>query len=494
MKYIKLYEELHYSDKFPKNFQTFKSKYAKLIKDKSYYVQFTNFKGDVLDKTANANPSHSDPVGNYAYPLAYVLNYPSDLWYGQNAQNVRILKKTDKCNTLYLSLINDEQDCYIQMQKVLGYTYSESKNAFTLTKKYFNDRLGKKNSGYWGRMFFQNLQVDIFSSDFGDYEIRTSLEQSEILLKAKYNAIEDESKKDTTAVINHREPEQICFLDRKGFDVVEVLRLNHSATSTHNSFAPEDTAISRKLAVTIFSYMDDKYSAKDSKPSTHATFYSANGRSINIGFERDQSYYRDKKMGQKFHKAYKMTDEYFINVFIETEKGTIVIKSLSTDKVSDIIEDIKDRWDSIKDVSNIENWVPRSEAVVRAEEQLEQDNIYAARKQKEIDKNNKDLPKWMSLYEKWVIHLDLDFNFTNNEEAFILYTEIFIPIINITKFDKKRAIKYLLDGITDRVLFSTIREIEEDHLNSFTTSYSIILEHIFKIGHAAEFEFWNLKA
>jgi len=490
-----MYEELHYVDKFPKKFTEFKRKYAKLIKDKSYYVQFSNHKGDLLDKTAYDSPNHSDPVGNYAYPLAYVLNYPSDLWYGQNTENIRILQKNNRCKTLYLSLINTEEDCYRQMQSVLNYTYYESQEAFVLTKKYFPERLGKRNSGYWGRMFFQNLQVDIFSSDFGEYEILSGTDQSNILLKAGYDAIEDESRKDTTAVINSREPEQICFLNRKGFDVIEVIKMKHNVKTTHNSFSPEQTTISRKLAVAIFAYMDDKLIAKDSKPSSHATFYSLAGRSVNIGFEKDQSYYNDKKVGQKFHKAYKTVDENFINIYIKTEKGNIIFKSQSNDKISEVIQDISDRWDSIKDNVDIENWIPRSEKIVAAEKEAASNAKYLEQRAKIKEQNYKDLPKWISIYNKWVSHLDLDFTFVNDDAAFVLYTEIFIPTMNIASINKKRAIGYLQkDGGYLYILSKTeISNVGGDQVDKFITSYIQILETIFKMSHATNYEFWNLK-
>ena len=116
MKYIKDFKlfELHYIDMFPKKFEEFRKKYNKISRTpegRLLYVQFTNFKGDVLDRTSSETTDHTDPMGNYAYPLSYVINNPADLWYGMDANNLRILEKTELTTTLILSDIYSEEDC-----------------------------------------------------------------------------------------------------------------------------------------------------------------------------------------------------------------------------------------------------------------------------------------------------------------------------------------------------------------------------------------------
>ena len=92
--YKNFINEIHYQDKFSKGFLDFRKKWNKKKNQSyTYYVQFTNAKGDVLDRTSYEDTNHSDPVGNYGYPLKYVIDYPMDIWYGVNARHLRVLEK-----------------------------------------------------------------------------------------------------------------------------------------------------------------------------------------------------------------------------------------------------------------------------------------------------------------------------------------------------------------------------------------------------------------
>ena len=88
-------------DKYPQGFHDFFKKWKK-HKSKNYYVQFSNHKDNTLDKTSYSDPTHSDPKGNYGYPLQYVIDYPMDIWYGANAKYLRVLESTAN-NILYLN-------------------------------------------------------------------------------------------------------------------------------------------------------------------------------------------------------------------------------------------------------------------------------------------------------------------------------------------------------------------------------------------------------
>jgi hypothetical protein len=117
--------------------------------------------------------------------------------------------------------------------------------------------------------------------------IRTELvEQSDILLRAGFDAFGDYSKKDTTAVINSREPEQICFLNRKAFTVEKIYSLSMSnSLNTTSSFQPEKTDIAKRIAIAMFSYMDgDRISGKNSNPTMSTIIYSKQGRSMVVDY------------------------------------------------------------------------------------------------------------------------------------------------------------------------------------------------------------------
>jgi hypothetical protein len=458
MKHLKLFE-LYYSDVFSKNFITFREKYNKLKNNKNLYVQFTNYKGDVLDRTAILNPSHSDPTGNYAYPLKYVIEHPSDLWYGMDAKHIRILEKTSSCNTLVLNHIHTELDCIMEAIKLKKEWKKFNITQFIyIIQKEYKYKVLPKNSGYWGRVFFQILQVDLENkNEKEEYRIRTSEEQTKLLLNGGWNAIEDISKKDSVAIINSREPEQICFLDRKSFTVKEIFNLTDNKNKgVASHFNPSDSNIPKKWAVSIFEMMDDKLVG-----SYYNTFYSMKGREVLIDFKKQKSYY-DKKIGQKFHKANKLNDENSVKIKITTEKGNIINSFDEDEKFYDILKTLKDEWNSIKNNENIPNWSPRSNKKRLKEEEDKKNEYYIKHKEIENKKHLDKLDNWIETLYEWCNFLKIDFKLPQNKEDILkLYQKVFLPFANICNMKlNKDGIEYLEKNI--RIIKNDIQDLSND--------------------------------
>lgn len=481
MNHIKKFEELNYVDTFEGDFLTFKKEYTKYKNDGDYYVQFTDYKNDILDRTIHDNPDHVDPSGNYGYPLKYIIEYPADVWYGHNSKYLRVLKANPSNNTLYFNEIKNEDQCMDMLRILLGYTIRESREAISLTKKYFKQRLKLKNSGYWGRMTLQILQVDPFSSDFDDYTVRTGVEQSEILLKAGFDAFEDTSKKDTTAVINDREPEQICFLNRKAFTVDKIYTLMHRKNNGPNTtLMPEYTKIGQRVAVDLFSYMDDRISGKNSKAGQTSIFYSKKGRSIKISYTKNDSYYKDKNMGQKFHKVDKYSDDNKLHVTVNTEKGEFDYSSTSDQTVEEVLKQLKKNWDAIKDNDTIDNWIPRSDKQALLEEEEAKKKYFQEQNRLREEKNREEFKKWMAKYMAWCKHLNIDFKFGTYENGFILYDECFLNCIGVIRNNPDKAVDFLKTRAANMVLTFN-PNFDKKLLNDFIDSLVIITEKLISI-------------
>ena len=83
------------------------------------YIQFTDFSNTTIDKGVNKDPDHSDPVGTYGYPIDYVLKFPADIWYGQRAKYLRVLKRETKYqNHLDLQSITTLSQALAEINKI----------------------------------------------------------------------------------------------------------------------------------------------------------------------------------------------------------------------------------------------------------------------------------------------------------------------------------------------------------------------------------------
>jgi len=349
MKSFKNYiSEVHYSDLFNQRFVEMRKKYMKLRREDpsaaaKMYINFTNHVDNNMDRNPfvdNKLIDHSDPVGIYAYPLNYVINHAADIWYGANAKYMRILAhKYDATKSLYLQSIK-EWDAIRMIGKIPQIKEADmhQEDVYRTVWKWL--RKHGRNINTPGTVFFFVVQHKIENgakeheiySKKEYYEARTNVEQTQIFLKLGFNSLVDTAKNQRRAIINPREPEQIVFLRRDAFEVVEVIPLNLTkdkiggvTTFQDPSYNPSE----RKLAAYIATEIGDKLKEGPERSSLGgwSYYWTQKGRRIEIIFERDQSYYDNKKMGDKKHKEAKLSDPHKYRIRLRSERGTIGVQA-----------------------------------------------------------------------------------------------------------------------------------------------------------------------
>lgn len=325
--------ETRYEDMYGDNFTDFITSYkhkAKTgkIKASLYYVQFTNYRDNNLDKSMVATPDHRDPVGVYAYPLSYVLAHPADIWYGAGAKNLRVLKNVSK-HSLTLPYINSEHDMRTKLEWIdigIGINVKQilKDNPYIL-----DEGTGNK----WAKLFFYIVQHDVTKSG---YPLRSGMEQSRIL-KREFDAIIDDSKTIKKAVVNNREPEQICFLKRDAFQIVDVVKL-HGKENVDLVY-PQPPV--RKLAARIALAMGDKLVTDSHESSGRGKFWTVKGRRIEISIETGKEARDGLKMGQKHHRHVKTYDYRYPSVTLSTEYGTVAFDADYEDSYEDLAKYVR---------------------------------------------------------------------------------------------------------------------------------------------------------
>lgn len=355
-------EAVHFTDLYPSSFLDFRKKYLK-HKDRSYhlYVQFTNHMSDSLHKKAYDDPDHSDPVAIYAYPIKYVLTHPADIWYGRTAKYMRVLENTSK-KPLYLKEINSESQCRSMLFRA-GFDDIEKK--MKLVRKHYKHRTSGPNT--WAKTFMSVMQLDLdkpIEKDYGklEFPLRSGKEQTDLFLKMGYDALIDDSRNNNQAIINDREPEQIAFLKRNAFKVVEVFHLRRKETDKILTYTGPDD-VERKLAAGLAKVMDDSLASDSPERSNlggRSLYWTKKGRRIGISFIRPQTYYEGKKLGEKKHKEDKLHTSHQTQVEIQSEYGTYEKTFWSDAKFSEIISAYRSEWLHLKTKEPNQEWSPES--------------------------------------------------------------------------------------------------------------------------------------
>lgn len=178
-------KEVHYKDQYPKSFHQFYEKWKSKKDSEFLYVNFSNHGNNTLDKNFNLNPDHSDMAGLYCYPLKYVIEHPSDIWYGSNAKYLRVIETEHKGKILFLQHLSDAN--IYSMLNTLGYTNID--NAF----KYIRRRTGLKNKNQLFFKLFQITNIDDYMNG-ADAEIKTAQQQTQDLIKLGYSSVIDDSR------------------------------------------------------------------------------------------------------------------------------------------------------------------------------------------------------------------------------------------------------------------------------------------------------------
>ena len=261
--------EMRFEDKFGKGFLEFHAKYKKkgLKDDSSLYVNFHSdpdrFNFENKNPVSGNLSTHKDPTAIYAYPLKYVIDHPSDVRYGANAKFIRVLRKRDAASVLWLQHMNT-WDQSNMIRKTKGEDWS---SVYLAMKKIFPDMKSNENGLWFRAMQWQPESFDMmyewlkekkrnpYNTPKFEPKIMTSDEQAKMFLGLGYQAILDDAKRTSKAAINDWEPEQIAFLRRDAFEVIDMFQsdagnANPKSFITNTSTEDEDKMY-RKIAAGI---------------------------------------------------------------------------------------------------------------------------------------------------------------------------------------------------------------------------------------------------
>lgn len=318
--------EVHYSDTYGPRFEEFRKKYRKQKNDTKLFVQFTDFADDPLHRIAYHDPKHSDPVGVYAYPLKYVLDYPADIWYGAASKYLRVIRLKSK-NVLNLQdMENWWANSLLNKADIQAYKHME------LSQKAFKHSKGR---GQIGKQFFHAIQYDldqppsietrVFSKPQKVYKQRSPAEQTALLRKMGIEVLIDMATTPNQAIINSREPNQAIFLTPNSFKIEDVFYMGEkekNAKISRMSFYND--RILRKLAQKIAELMNDKIKERhdrSSKSSPTQEYFTVKGTVISISVLLPSWFIDSRKIGEKKHKEFQKYDPYEVHVEIYGERG-----------------------------------------------------------------------------------------------------------------------------------------------------------------------------
>lgn len=347
-------EEMHYQDFFGPGFTEFRNKYLKQKSALDLFVNFNNHYNDPIMKNFSPKTDHEDPSGVYAYPLKYVIDHPMDVRYGKTAKYLRVLRKTTG-DILYVQFIDASLASRI-LYKSKGYLYFKEK--FAIFKKHFDSshiprvwyglmRLTKEGIDAMVE-HYTNKASKYSTFDASQYFI-SSAEMTKQFKELGYSAIVDHATTASKAAINKWEPEQVIFLDRGAFEVVDVFTINSKVepdgflVNTSHEF---EQNMFRKIAAGIAAGIGDKMMSSKAATSNRGgyfVFYTKAGRQIGIQLT-DTTPISDKKFGEKKHKEHKLIDTNALMIYIRSEKPFFEFTAHHKDRTEDVIDSVVSSW------------------------------------------------------------------------------------------------------------------------------------------------------
>jgi hypothetical protein len=416
--------ETHFTDMMPKAFAAFREKYLKIAKTQpNLYVQFTH-NPEAMDRNPHPNPDHADPMGVYAYPINYVLNYPADIWYGTAAPYLRVLSSTAR-NVLILPQDIPDERAAVRALAYMGMTREEAENSYALARKVYRDRANTPS-----KIFMSAMQMDLIAGPTGvskswgkekpEYRTRTALEQTQLLRRAGYDAVSDTARRSTQATINSREPEQIVFLHRGAFKVVEVIDLRSPQIKPHKlgpmtTVDPSAEVTERPFAQQIAEIMGDKLIGSRETSSLNGWHYywTKQGRRIEIYFTDTREF---KGLGEKPHRANKLADKHVVEVKVQTELGEMWGNYDSKAKFADIVLDLREDWNALVEEPKQTDWKPQTREGYHQE--IKDKRMAHAKAQ--VDRENtelrQDIPEIMESVQWLADHYNVDFRVPEDED------------------------------------------------------------------------------
>ena len=451
MRYSEIINEVSYKDLYSNKFEKFRKKYSKKVR-KKYYVQFTQT-DNTMDRTSFLNPDHSDPVGIYGYPLKYVIDYPADIWYGAGARFLRVLELVSN-RILDLQSIKNINDVHSLWAK-LGFDIKSFNELEYNIKNNFKDRIGGNSK--FAKIFFQGLQYN-----FENNSVRSSQEQAQLLLKAGFNVMVDRARSEKSAVINDREPEQLVFLDRSAFRVIEVfnLRGNIKADKLPGMTNPDPNAevIARSLVAKIAHAIGDNVG---SGPLTYMggnMYWTNSGDRISVKMNYTTDYMNNNIIGKKIHKANRDFFPKDISVIVTGSKGTIEKVYDPGTRFDFIANDIGEKWES-QSVNN--SWEP--ETMKSYLKKREDKNKQKREEERNQQENNfkKDTDKLVTSAKEINEKLGIDFKLEEqNATIFALWLDRFSNMLKIN--NNPVPINEKIDGAIKSATRLTKRKITDD--------------------------------
>ena len=363
-------EALHFTDFLGQPFEEFRQKYQKIAKQGgSYglYVQFTNHASDPLERNPHATPDHSDPVGVYGYPIQYVLRHPADVWYGQGAKYLRVLESKAKHGAILdLQTVTwDDAVSYIASMGIKKQDGSALVRADDIEK--WMKVVAKANKARLGgagnkdaKLFFCCAQ----QKGPGSPEVISGLEQTARFKRLGFRALLDEAKSQKQAVINPREPEQIIFLDRSAFGVLETINLRGETRGIGTTFDTE--VLDRPTAAKIATIIGDTLTGESERSNLGGWTYwwTKKGRRIELSFEqsrRHMDYAWEKlKLGEKKHKTNKLWTPHEASAVVRTELGEMRAAVGENEKLAVLLDDIEAQWEALQREPQPTDWVADS--------------------------------------------------------------------------------------------------------------------------------------
>ena len=461
---MKISISINYKDLYSKGFHEFYAQYKKQAKDRNLYVNFTNHIDNTLDRSAYANPDHSDPSGTYAYPLSYVINYPGDIWYGTRAKYLRVLKATDIYHCL------DVQNAFQVEGKCLNFinniynTSKETTEQFNLAKRWV--KRNRDSPKALAKAVFACIQATFKLDDERRVVAtqRSGPEQTRILLKMGYTSVEDTGSSHKSAIINDREPLQIIFLTPKAFKVLDYFTLGGGKPSSIVAQI-SDEELEHKLAALIFGELGDKLRSWD-----RHTFWSKAGRSANIQSLYLKDSHEGLRIGQKRHKASKKVNLKTITVKLVGEHGTIE-RTYYEETFEEIVDELTSAW-LRQPIDG--SWVPDSKELHK--QRQEDAKTLASRqfRQKQVDEAVKDSAEITVRYNAIADHYSLPHIVLNNDPEILYQQMLLLKFVmgdfagSIKELGIKKSFKEIAPALTDcKTYFRLTPKLTETELKQF---------------------------
>ena len=311
---LKLINEVHYTDYFPKQFVGFVQKYKDKDLD-NLYVHFSNFKSDILDKRIVYDPgdTHSDPVGVYAFPADYVVEHPSDIGFGTNRKYLSVLLNKVPEQTLYLQNMDKEQ-----FVRILSTLFPEE-DWDSIYEKEIDVGMLSERSRRCGKFFYRELNKRATNRAYPSKEI------NQFLVSVGIKVLIDSAPSKERAIIHEDEPHQAVFLTRDSFDIIEVFELRKEKV-TGEIATHQDRYLETKLVDKIINMLGSKlkdrltrggYTREERTRTTSIDFKGENIQGIiHITYpddkeHRDYSDYSDIKLKFNIANGYKRISQEF---------------------------------------------------------------------------------------------------------------------------------------------------------------------------------------